>query len=80
MSGIHLTKLPTLTVEKPKKKRSWFSWLIPAWVYRTPGTKVSELEAEHRPSDEDVLLIADISEQKSKKISLADLKAYINSK
>lgn len=41
--------------------------------------RVSELEKMKRPDEDDVLLIVDVSEQKSKKISLEELKRFIKS-
>ena len=41
--------------------------------------RVSELEQIERPSTDDVLLIVDTSEQVSKKITMAQLKAFIKS-
>lgn len=48
-------------------------------VRRSGPVKLSELRQIEHPTGDDMLLIVDTSEQESKKISMAQLKAFIKS-
>ncbi len=72
------------TVEKcnncggtPVLKRRWWQMVVKLCWGRCRPWKISELEPIKEISPEDVILISDISEQKSKKICIEDLLEYV---
>jgi len=68
-----ISELESIYFNPPPKR--WYDFLIPKWMRQVHSL---ELENASNIENEDVLLISDVSKSQSCKITLEELKKFIN--